>query len=308
MPVNANAGEYKSVIGLDSLYIAEVTTDTAAAYVAGTPEYLAPAAEAAQAPNASIETQYMDNQPYDILRSRGETKISLEISGLPAEMQAKIIGAVFDSSIGRVQDNEGAPAEFALGFRSKKTNGSYRYYWFLKGSFEAPSEDAATSKDKPDVKTTKLIYTALKTIYKFTLFDASVDSLKRMFGDEDTDSFDATGWFSEVQTPETTSIAALALSSSVPTDPGTNIVVSADLSLTFNNALVASAVNGIGLYLVSDGSLVACAITLDTAKKVATINPNASLTAGVAYLLTYAVTDIYGQTLRGAVNLTTAAS
>lgn len=307
MSINVNAGEYKTKIGLDSLYIAKVTQDDAAGYVAGTPEYLAPAAEATQAPNVSSETQYFDDQPFDVLKGRGETIINLTISGLPAEMQAKLIGGVFDSAKGLVQDDESNPPYFALGFRSLKSNFGYRYYWFQKGSFDAPNEDAATNKDKPDPKTIQMTFTALKTIYKFTLSDASVKSIKRLYGDTDTTSFSATGWFAQVQTPATTSVSALALSSSVPTDPGTNVVVSADLSLTFNNPLNAAAVNGVGLYLVSDGSLVASAITIDTAKKVITINPNASLTAGVAYLLTYAVTDIYGQSLRGAVNLTTAA-
>ncbi len=47
-PVNANSGEYKSRIGLDKLYIAEVTQDDANGYTADTPEYLAPTAEANQ--------------------------------------------------------------------------------------------------------------------------------------------------------------------------------------------------------------------------------------------------------------------
>jgi phi13 family phage major tail protein len=308
-PLSINAGEYKSTIGLDNLYIAEVTSDDASAYVAGTPERLAPAANAVHEPSVTNQIQWADDQPYDVLSAQGETKITLTITGLPAEMLAWITGATFDDTTGRVFDNANpalAPY-FALMFRSQKSNGSYRYYCYLKGKFSPPKEESATKTDKPDPKSTQVEFVAIKTVYEFSLGGGLTDSVKRVWGDEDTDAFVATGWFVQVQTPETTSVSALALSSSVPTDPGTNIVVSADLSLTFNNALVSAAVHGVALYLVSDGSLVAGTIVLDTAKKVITINPTASLTAGVAYLLTYAVTDIYGQTLRGAVNLATAA-
>jgi len=47
-------------------------------------------------------------------------------------------------------------------------------------------------------------------------------------------------------------------------------------------------------------------VTLDATKKIVTINPGSSLTGATPYLLTYAVTDIYGQVLQGAVNFTTA--
>lgn len=64
-----NADEYKSVIGLDQIYFALVTADTAAAYTAGTPAVLAPAAEISMKPVSSQETQYADNQAYDVFAS-----------------------------------------------------------------------------------------------------------------------------------------------------------------------------------------------------------------------------------------------
>ncbi len=56
-----NAGEYKSKVGLDSLYIAEVTQDDLVAYAAGTPAYFAPAAEASQRPSREATTAAMPN-------------------------------------------------------------------------------------------------------------------------------------------------------------------------------------------------------------------------------------------------------
>lgn len=304
-PVNANSGEYKSRVGLDMLYIAEVTQDDANGYVADTPEFFAPAAEASQEPTTNSETQYADNQPYDVMISEGETKITLTVTNLPNEMLAKITGAVFDAASGRVFDDGGTPPYIALSFRSMKSNGSQKYYQYLKGTFESPKEDAASKTDTPDPKTVQLVYTAIKTVYKFDL-GSRTNSAKRVTGDEDTTNFDGSTWFNQVQTPVASSPAALALSNSTPTDGASGVSISADQTLTFNNALVDNAIYQVSLIKVSDGSVVAGTISLDSTKKIVTINPTANLTAASDYIIAYNVTDIYGQHLSDAVNFTTA--
>lgn len=306
-PINANAGEYRSRIGLDSLYIAEVTADTAAAYTAGTPEYFAPVAEAVQAPSIATETQFADDQPYDVINSQGETVIDLSVTNVPAEMMAKIAGETFNAASGRVFDTGGATEApyFALLFRSKKSNGSYRYFCFPKGKFEVPGEEAATETDKPSPKQIKLKYHAVKTIHKFDVGGSADQPVKRVFGDQDTTNFDGTTWFNQVQTPVVVAPSALSLSSSLPADNATGVAVSASPTLTFNNALVNSAVNMIVLSK-ADGTKATATITLDTAKKVITVDPSVNMDASTVYLLTYAVQDIYGQTLSGVVNFTTA--
>ena len=105
---------------------------------------------------------------------------------------------------------------------------------------------------------------------------------------------------------EATSPEALALSSSDPTDGATGVAVSKTCTLTFNNGLTRTAIYNVAIFKATDGSLIASAITLDTSKTIVTINPNNSLEAATDYLLTYAVIDIYGQTLAGAVNFQTA--
>ena len=306
-PVNANSGEYKSRIGLDSLYIAEVTVDSAAAYTADTPEYFAPAAEASQEPATSFEIQYADDQPYDVMSGEGPTKITLSVTNIPAEMLAKITGNVFDASTGRVFDHTATPPYMALMFRSLKSNGKYRYYSYLKGQFSMPKEETATKGEKPEPKTMQLEYTAIKTVYSFDLGSIN-GTVKRVIGDEDTTNFSATGWFTQVQTPTTVAPSALALSSSDPVDAATDVAITKTCTLTFNNALINNAIYNVALIDPSDGSVIASAISLDTTKKIVTINPTASLENSTAYLIVYNVIDIYAQNLSGAVNFTTVAA
>lgn len=300
-----NQDEYKSRVGLDSLYVAAVTQDSALGYTAGTPEWFAPAAEVSIAPAVNRQTQYADDQAYDAFSSEGESTIQITVTGIPLEMLAKVTGRVFDSSTGRMYDNGGTPPEYALLFRSRKSNGKYRYYCYVKGRFDMPGEEAASMTDSPDPKTTQITFTAVKSIYKWDLGDVT-DGVKRVVGDEDTASFSGATWFTQVQVPGVGSPSALALSASTPTDGATGVSVSANLTLTFNNALPNTAVSGVTLIKASDGSVVAGAITLDATKKIVTVDPTANLTAATAYILVYAVTDVYGQTLQGAVNLTTA--
>lgn len=302
----ANPGEYKSKIGLSSLYVAEVTQDDALGYAAGTPEYLAPAAEASQEPTTSFEIQYADDQPYDVMTSEGDTKINLTVTGMPIEMLAKITGRVFDPTTGRMFDNAGVAPYFALSFRSLKSNGKYRYYQYLKGKFDMPKEETATKGEKPEPKTLQLTFTAIKTVYKFDLGGGVFDSVKRVVGDEDTTNFNGANWFNAVQVPGVGSISALALMSSVPLNDATGVSVSANLTLTFNNALKDFATSGVVLLKSSEGTVITTSNTLDSTKKIITIDPTSSLTALTNYLLTYAVMDIYGQTLNGAIQFTTA--
>lgn len=306
-PVNTNVGEYKSKIGLDNLYIAVVNTDDSTTFAADTPEYLAPAAEASQEPSGSFEIQYADDQPYDVMSSEGETKITLDVTGMGLEMLAKITGRRFDAATGRMFDNAGVAPYVALSFRSQKSNGGYRYYQYLKGKFDMPKEETATKGEKPEPKTLKLTYTAIKTVKKWDLGGGVTDSVKRIVGDDDTTNFSDTGWFSQVQTPSTTTPSALALSAGDPTGGATGVAVTKTITLTFNNELASDAIYNVTLINSSTGAVVAGTNTLDVTRKIITVGHSSNLAASTLHRAIYAgVTDIYGQTLTGVLSFTTA--
>jgi hypothetical protein len=195
----------------------------------------------------------------------------------------------------------------ALLFRSKKSNGSYRYYSFLKGKFVMPEEEAQSESDKPNPKTTKLIFKAVHTVHLFDVDGSNSYPVKRVVGDEDTTNFSETGWFGAVQTPAYSAPSALALSTIVPADEATGIAVTANVVMTFNNALINGAVNNITL-LDESMDPVAASVTLNAAKTVATLDPTASLSASHDYTVVISgVQDVYGQTLTTTKTFTTAA-
>jgi phi13 family phage major tail protein len=145
----------KSYIGADNLYYALVTQDDSSGYVAGTPAYLAPFMSISVKPKTNSKVQYADNQPFDSLSSEGESEADVEITGLPSDLQATLLGKVWDNTNGRMYDNGATPPYVAIGYRAKKSGGNYKYYWYLKCQFSPFDEEAASETDSPDPKSTK---------------------------------------------------------------------------------------------------------------------------------------------------------
>jgi phi13 family phage major tail protein len=295
----ANAAEKKSIVGVDSVYYAIITSDDEAGYVVGSPAVLVPAMELKATPSSASETQYADNGPYDQVSAEGDTEMELMAPNFPESIIAQLKGAPYDSATGRVFDNAD-PSQapyFALGYRFKKSNGHYRYRWYLKCRIEPPGEEAQSQSDAVNLKTQTLKIRALKTIYKWALSGSVTDGVKRVHGDQDADNFSATNFFNAVQVPVVGSPASFTLTPS-PVDGATGVAVGANIVLTFSNALVAGAENNIILVRSDTQAAIACARTIDSARKVVTLDPTVNLTAAKTYLVIVpGVTSIHGQVL-----------
>ena len=297
----ANAAEKKVVVGVDNVVIAFITQDDENGYVAGSPQSLAPAMEIKASAASSSETLYADNGAEEELSAEGKSTLELTSPNFDEPTLARMKGAVVDTASGRIFDNaDPSRAEyFALGYRFKKSNGHYRYRWYLKCRLEAPSEEAQSQSDKVTYKPQTIKVNCIKTDYKFDLLgDGSLmDGVKRVHGDEDTDNFNAETFFDAVQIPVAGTPAAFTLSAS-PADGATGVVVGADIVLTFSNALAGGEENGIILVRSDTQAVIACARTINAGRTVVTLNPNSNLTSAKTYLVIVpGVTDIHGQTL-----------
>lgn len=201
-----NPGEYKSSIGLDKVHIAEVTKDDASGYNSGEPEYFAPVAKAsAKTPTAS-KTQYADDGAYDTVSSESETTLEIEVTGLPLSLIAKTLGKTYNETNGMYIHGSGTAApDYALSFRSKKSNGKYRYIQYLKGKFSMSDEEFKTLEESPEPITAKMTYTAIQTIYEFSTAVGKKERVKYTKVDEDVAASAAlaAGWFTQVNVPAT---------------------------------------------------------------------------------------------------------
>lgn len=287
---------YKSILGADNLYYAIVTQDDGDAYAAEAPVYLAPLANIAVKPKVGTKIQYFDNIPMESLFSEGESEAEIEIQGLPLDRKAELLGKTFDAVNQRMYDDGGIPPYVALGYRALKSDGTYKYYWYLKCQFATPDDEAATKTDTPDPKSIKLMVKALYTTYLFDVDGSNDRSVKKVEIDTAISGADVTTWFDDVQIPSPSADPSFTLTPA-PADGAVSQSVNVAITLTFSNPLRGGAENGIALLRSDTQAAISVTRSINAARTVVTL-AHSALTAAKTYLITVnGVRDIYGQTL-----------
>ncbi|MNH12025.1 Phage major tail protein [compost metagenome] len=137
-------------IGLDRLTIAVLKTDPAAGTGKATYEAtkrIAGAITANLNPNASMETLFADDGPFDTAATMGQISLELNVADLDFETQALLLGHTLDTDGVLISKSNDTPPWVAVGFRSLKSNGKYRYLWLAKGKFGLPELNNETKAD-----------------------------------------------------------------------------------------------------------------------------------------------------------------
>lgn len=192
--------------GVEGLVYAEVTKDNNSSeqgegYVTGTVKELAGVAEISKSTDSTNEAHYYDNVPAVIVSSTGSDTITISASAIPLDVLADITGQVYDSTTGTFIEQERTPKYFALGYKTKDTNGNVYYVWRLKGSFNIPDQDNSTENDGTDANGQEITFTGINTIHKFT---KTTKSAKAVTVNTGLDLIaNANQFFATVQTPDT---------------------------------------------------------------------------------------------------------
>lgn len=201
--------------GVDSLYVAKVTKDenTSDGYVCDTPVYLSPVAEVGKTTDSSNEAHYYDNKAMIVVNSESADKITIVMAPPTLEKLAMIIGKSFDKETGMLVDGERRNDYYALMYRTKGTDGKYRYVSRLKGTFGIPEESNQTENDGTDTTNTSIEFTGIYTTHEFnkgkyngTSWEKG--SAKGIVVDTRYGLADVSDFFSKVQTPDTITVAA----------------------------------------------------------------------------------------------------
>jgi phi13 family phage major tail protein len=186
--------------GTDNLVIAEVTQDNSEGYVTGAVSVLAPVAEISRTTETSSDTKYYDNKPALTINAEGADTITLTVPVLDLATLALITGKLVDASTGAFMDGESTPKYFALGYRLRLTDGTYRYVWRYKGSFAIPDESSQTESAGTDSSNQSLTYTGIQTQHKFSKPNSSQ---KALVVDERDGLADLSTFFDQVTTCDT---------------------------------------------------------------------------------------------------------
>ena len=182
--------------GIDSVYYAKVLSDTREAITFDEPKYLAPIAELGKTTEASSEAHYYDNKALISLSSEGADEVTLSLSAIPIDVLADITGKYFDESLGMMSENAGIAPDIALLYRTKGTDGEYRYVTRYKMKASIPEETVATEDDGTEGNGQELTLTGVSTVYEFT----KGGSAKAVVVDTRFALADVSKWFTEVHT------------------------------------------------------------------------------------------------------------
>lgn len=194
----------KSVaIGLTKLHYAILTTDRAPKTDSPTdpgelvyedPVRLPGAITANFSPNASNDTLFADDGPYDTASTLGAMSLELNVADIPPRHRAVLLGCTYDENTGMVKDSANdIPPYLAVGCAVKKSNGSDRLIWYLKGKFAAPDDNNQTKSDSINWNTPTITGNFLKRDYD-DQWRYSVDTDDEAYTG---DKVDFTEWFTK---------------------------------------------------------------------------------------------------------------
>ncbi len=140
-------------IGLDKLYYAKITEDDEGNEEYGTPQILAKAMKADISVELAEATLYADDAVAEIVKEFKNAKLTLGIDRLSTQVIQDLTGARLDNNKVIVSAGEDSGSNVAVGFRSKKSNGKYVYFWFYRVKFGFPSASMETKGDSVSFQT-----------------------------------------------------------------------------------------------------------------------------------------------------------
>lgn len=192
--------KYDEYQGFDKMWFAPITLDDQDGYTAGVPKQLAPAGELSVTSNTETATKYYDNVPFLNVVAEGATELSVTVPVLPLDIQAEILGKDYDTEK-KVFLDSGQPATryFALMYRLRFTDGSYRYVVRHKVSMTLGDETAKSLDDTTDSNGMTINIRSISTTHAF---EATNKPSKAIVVDERDGAVDLSTWYTEVATPD----------------------------------------------------------------------------------------------------------
>ena len=151
-----------ATIGLDKLYYAKITEGANGEETYATPIQLAKAISADLSVELAEATLYADDGTAEVAKEFKSGTLSLGIDDIGATAASDLTGAVIDKNNVIVSAAEDGGSPVAIGFRAKKANGKYRYFWLYRVIFGIPSTNLATKGDSITFSTPTIEGTVLR--------------------------------------------------------------------------------------------------------------------------------------------------
>ena len=196
-----------ATIGLDKLYYAKITEDENGNETYATPVQLAKAMNADLSVELAEATLYADDGAAEIVKEFKNGTLSLGVDDVGAAVASDLTGATIDANGVVVSTSEDGGDPVAVGFRAKKSNGKYRYFWLYRVKFGIPATNLATKGDSITFSTP----TIEGTILRRNKVDGNGKhpwKAEVTEGDSAVTADTITNWYKEVYEPSYTTAAA----------------------------------------------------------------------------------------------------
>lgn len=194
-------------IGCDNLVYAKMTTED-------TPEQEPVYGEVTKAPgvmsininpNGAQETLFADDGPMDTASTLGKIDVEIQKNELTFQNKADLLGHAIDANGAVVYADSDIAPWVAIGFRTLKSNGKYRYVWLYKGKFTEPEDNNETKGDSINFQSDTINGQFTRLNYEYAVGTEKKRPWKYELDAENPDAKEdvITGWFSTPVLPAT---------------------------------------------------------------------------------------------------------
>lgn len=142
-----------ATIGLDKLYYAKITEDTSGNETYEDPLPLAKAMTAELSVELAEATLYADDGAAEVVKEFQSRTLTLGVDDIGKSVAEDLTGAVIDENGVLISASEDGGAPVAIGFRAKKANGKYRYFWLYRVIFGIPATNLTTKGESIEFST-----------------------------------------------------------------------------------------------------------------------------------------------------------
>lgn len=136
-----------ATIGLDKLFYAKITEDESGNETYAEPKTLAKALTASLSIEMNEATLYADDSSCEDVKEFKNGTLSLGIDEIGVDVAKELTGASVDTNGVLISTGEDSASPVAIGFRARKANGKYRYFWLYRVKFGIPGTELETKGD-----------------------------------------------------------------------------------------------------------------------------------------------------------------
>lgn len=204
-----------ATIGLDKLYYAKITEDENGEETYENPKFLAKAMSADLSVELAEATLYADDGAAEVVKEFQSGTLSLGVADIGAAIAEDLTGAKIDDNKVLISASEDGGSPVAVGFRAKKANGKYRYFWLYRVKFGIPATNLTTKGESIEFSTP----TIEGTVMRRNKQDAQGKHPWKAEVSEDDPEVSAsviTDWYKEVYEPKFGSVSPVSAKASAP--------------------------------------------------------------------------------------------